>query len=263
MRLAPGSKWSKHQIVSRHPSLRRYLPETRRYSKQALSEMLDRYQLVFVKPEYGGGGYRIFRVKKLNSGHYQVNMEHRSRNIATRAEVYRWIESVRRGTRFLVQRGIPLAQWNRRPVDLRATVQKNESGRWEVTGLFAKAAGRNLAVTNVIIGGKVIPLKTYLRGIGYSGKQVESQIVRIKAMAVRIARQFGSLYSNAIYGLDIGLDRSGRLWLIEVNTAPVLKVFHRTDLSKAQRRSLKLWILHRTINRAAEVHRGSWRRRWR
>ncbi|TCP52436.1 YheC/D-like protein [Tumebacillus sp. BK434] len=259
MKLTPGSKWSKHRIAAQSPELRRYLPETMLYSKAALTKLLDRHDVVFVKPVYGGGGYRIFRVQKQGE-QFEVKLEHQKRVLRSLEAVHAWIESVRKGNRFLVQQGIELAVRRGRPVDIRTIVQKMESGSWEVTRLFAKTAGRNLAVTNMVIGGTASTVREYLLGIGYSAKRATAAIRLLKAMSLQIARQYGRGYANAIFGLDIGLDRSGKFWLIEVNTAPQLSIFRAGKLTSAEQRSLKLWKLHESVNRAAEKHRGSWRR---
>ncbi|ASS75738.1 hypothetical protein CIG75_12590 [Tumebacillus algifaecis] len=259
MKLAPGSKWSKHLIFLASPELRHDVPETKLYSKATLATMINRHGEVFVKPVYGGGGFRIFRVKRL-AGRFEVKMEHQKRVVSSLDSVVAWIDSVRKGSRFLVQQGIALAKWRGRPVDVRTIVQKNEAGRWEVTRLFAKAAGSGLAVTNLVIGGSALTVRAYLMSNGYTSQKAQSAIRRLKAKSVRIAKRFGGRYSNAIYGLDIGLDRQGKFWLIEVNTAPQLSIFKKGTLSRSDQRSLMLWNLHGKVNRAAEVHRGSWRR---
>lgn len=259
MKMTPGSKWSKHRIAAQSPELRRYLPETMLYSKAALAKLVERHGVVFVKPVYGGGGYRIFRVKKL-VGQYEVKLEHQKRICSTLGAVHAWIESVRKGKRFVVQQGVPLAKWRGRPVDLRTIVQRTETGSWEVTRLFAKAAGKNLAVTNMVIGGTASTVREYLLGIGYTSKSAKAAIRRLKAMSLQIARHYGRGYSNAIFGLDIGMDRSGKFWLIEANTAPQLSIFKAGKLTPEEQRALKLWKLYANVNKAAEKHRGSWRR---
>jgi glutathione synthase/RimK-type ligase-like ATP-grasp enzyme len=52
-----------------HQELSQNVPDTRWYSKKTLKTMLDRYKMVYVKPNNGTGGRGIMRVEKLGDGY--------------------------------------------------------------------------------------------------------------------------------------------------------------------------------------------------
>ncbi|MBL0388808.1 YheC/YheD family protein [Tumebacillus sp. ITR2] len=252
--LAPGSKWVKHRIVVKSKELRGNLPDTALYSYDRLKQYVSRYGTVFVKPTLGGGGHNIFCVKKLAEGGYLVKMQRSRLQTNSLSRVHDWIARTTRqkGRVFMIQRGIDLALWRGRPVDLRTIVQRNERGDWEVTGMFSKIAGKDLAVTNVSAGGTAHSVEEYLTALGYKREISQALIRRLRTLSLGIASQFGARYRNAIYGLDIGLDRHGKLWLIEANTVPRIDIFQILKMPRSFERSTKLWRLHARTNAQAK-----------
>lgn len=249
--LVSASKWAKHRIVQANPELRQFLPDTTPYTVENLQQYLNRYSVVFVKPALGTGGRKIFQVRQTKVGTYVVKMEHKQRTATTLAQVDAWVRNVARGGQYLIQQGIRLATWNGRPVDLRTILQLNESGQWECTGMFSKNAGKNLAVTNVCIGGSAHTVEEYLQAVGYTKQQSVALMKRLEAMSLAIVRPFGRAYRNTIYGLDVGLDVNGKLWLIEVNTVPTLYVFRKINRLQMYNRSKQLWDRNRLTNISA------------
>ncbi|PWK12817.1 YheC/YheD family protein [Tumebacillus permanentifrigoris] len=257
--MLPGSKWLKHSIIARSAELRKSLPDSALYSYAQLERYLNRYKTVFVKPTIGGGGHNIFCVKRLEEGGYLVKMERKRMQTSSLRRIHDWItESARQKHRtFMIQQGIDLALWRGRPVDLRTIVQKNHRGDWEVTGMFSKIAGKDLAITNVSAGGTAHSVEEYLTALGY--KQTESQAIlrSLNSVSLGIARQFGRTYGNATYGLDIGLDRQGKLLLIEANTVPRIDIFLLLKMPRSYARAKKLWDLYSSANdMATKKYRG-------
>ena len=64
-----ASKLLKTAVILNHPQLSSYIPETRWYSPEALHEMLEKYPVVYLKPDKGTGGGGIIRIRRIN--HYR------------------------------------------------------------------------------------------------------------------------------------------------------------------------------------------------
>ncbi|MCX7568407.1 YheC/YheD family protein [Tumebacillus sp. DT12] len=250
---APGSKWRKHRLLlGANSDVRACLPETGLYSKQRLRSFIGRHGQIFIKPVYGTGGKHILQVRKTSEGAYRLRAGHRVRSTNSLDELHRWIEGHRNKARCLIQQGIDLATWRGRPVDIRVFVQRNQKGKWEVTGRLARRASRDLAVTNVSRGGSGHPVGAYLSGLGYGRGEQEQILRRLDRLAVGVARYCGGRHVNATYGLDVGLDRDGHPWLIELNTVPHVSLLKRLKQKRIYSRARKLWLLHRSINEKAK-----------
>lgn len=152
-----------------------------------------------------------------------------------------WFQTVRGRRTFLIQEGIDLLPYRDSLVDIRTIAQRNQKGRWEITGMFAKQAPSGHAVTNVKAGGVAFHVNDYFRGIGYDDER-QFRIRRdLETLSLRIVRQFARRYSNKLYGLDIGLERNGKLRLIEINTRPSVLILKDIDRHMFQRSAKLRW----------------------
>lgn len=250
--MLPGSKWNKHQTLIQSDDISKYLPETELYSERTLEKFLERYPVVFIKPLAGFGGKNIFHVQRRTDGKYLVTMQDTRKVLSSQRAIHAWV--VRRGRQqnkktFLIQKGIDLARYHNRPIDIRAVVQRNESKEWEVSGMSAKVAGQNLAVTNVARGGQIFEVSTCLEEVGFSTEETDNLIQEMRHLTLLVADFLGERYDNAIYGLDIGIDQSRRLWLIEVNTTPALTLFKNAPDHPMNVRTRALYKLNWAINK--------------
>ncbi|WP_134686151.1 YheC/YheD family protein [Brevibacillus migulae] len=232
-----SSKWHKWKIV-KNAGYSHIQPNTSLYSHRTLMMFLRRYGTVFVKPDRGYGGSDVISIQRENSGYTAIEQEGK-KAFADSGQLHAWIESIRKGRRFIVQQGIDLQPLHGSPVDIRTILQKNEQGEWEVTGLFAKAAKKGKVVTNVKAGGRVLRVSSYLSQVGRKGAGRRATLQRLKQLSRQVARAFHAHYTNRVYALDIGLDRSGKLWLIEVNTHPSFTILKRID-HRMYQRAIKL-----------------------
>ena len=57
-------KWKQYNILSKHPLLSAYTPETRLYSVKNLTELLEKYEFAYIKNFRGGQGMGLFKVEK-------------------------------------------------------------------------------------------------------------------------------------------------------------------------------------------------------
>jgi D-alanine-D-alanine ligase-like ATP-grasp enzyme len=117
---------------------------------------------------------------------------------------------------------------NGRPFDIRVVVQRRRhSGRWKVTGKVAKVAGNGYIVTNISRSkGTVLPVKTAISKSSLGGLSADSLLSRIKRVAILAAERLRKIYPDQrIYGMDIGLDHRGDVWIIEANRRPILSHF--------------------------------------
>jgi len=215
------------RLLRRNPTFWGNLPMTRTFGKKQLSEMMNQYGNLYIKPQSGSVGRGIFRLKKLASGLWSVRKA-KSTVILPNQKVYLKLRTWMKGRPYLIQKGIELATHNGRPYDLRVSVQKGANGLWRVTGMVGKVARKGSYVTNIARGGKVIRCETLFAN---SRLPVGITKLRVRNLSLRISAYLASkLRRLSDVGLDIGVDRYGKPYFIEMNGRDQRYAFHRGGL---------------------------------
>ncbi len=207
------SKYTIHRILWKNSKLRPHLPPTRTLSKTSLSSMMQRHSVLYVKPASGSIGQGIVKLARRNKAWVMQTSAGKQRVQAD--ATYAKLQKLSRGKTYIVQQGIDLARYKGRPFDLRVTVQKNRSAKWQVTGIFGKLAGRGKHVTNVARGGTAMRYPVLLRSCGWNASKVNRSVNRVSLhIAAHLDRKLEHL---ADLGLDVGLTRGGKPYFIEMN----------------------------------------------
>lgn len=214
-------KWVKNKWMMADSKLRRYMPETRQFTRSALDRMIERYKMIYFKPVDGTGGGGIARIERVAGSRFKVKMKNRSSRAASVRELYRQLNdrAARRG--YLLQKGIHLQRASGRPFDIRVMMQKSKHDSWVPTGTFVKLGRANAVATNYHQGGDLRLLGPTLRQAGYNPSQIAAYRQELKQLGRITANCFARhrpLFKEL--GLDVALDRQGRLWILEVNTKP-------------------------------------------
>ncbi|WP_338044385.1 YheC/YheD family protein [Paenibacillus pinistramenti] len=207
--------------------LLRYLPESHQHRGLAtLKSMLAKYPVVFLKPIKGSLGKGIIRITRMPGGAYlsQTTQEFgiRKQTYESLSALHNALSGKMKQTRFQIQQGLHLIEIGKRPVDFRALVQKNLQGQWAVTSVVARIAGSQHFVSNLARGGSLSTVKEALERCSLSGAVKLKAGARLNKAALEIAQgmddrssaHFGEL------GIDLAMDQTGRIWLLEVNSKP-------------------------------------------
>ncbi len=204
-----------YQLLKQNHDLRRYLPNTGRYSQTDFLRFLQRYPIVYVKPTVGSVGKGVARIER-HADKYLFVSNKGQRLLGQPAllrEMGRWVN----GRRFLVQQGVKLATYKGQTFDIRVSVQKNGKRLWTVSGMVAKVANPHNKLSNLAQGGKAVPIGNVLGHLFDQQKAGEVR-ERIEQAAIAIAKELNRYNSSlADLGLDMGIDEAGNPYLIEVN----------------------------------------------
>jgi hypothetical protein len=206
-------------------SVKRYIPKTKlvRQSQDVLN-MLQTHKTVYVKPTGGYGGQGVTRIDLVKNGSYRVKMDriagkliHLNRSM-TESEVRSLIKR-KSSVAHIVQQGLNLIEVDGGKVDFRVVVQRVKNGKWELTGIVPKIAKPGGVVTNLVAGGH----KTSVAWLLDWGKRkgVQIPIQALEEAAIEIANVWSKrLPTLGIIGFDMGIDRNGQVWMIELNPKP-------------------------------------------
>ncbi|MCG7217871.1 YheC/YheD family protein [Paenibacillus mucilaginosus] len=239
----PG-KWDVHRHLERDGRFTALLPRTEPLTLRALAAWLQEHDEVLLKPQAGSQGRGVLHVRRgaLRAGAqptrrgeaaeaaYSVRGRDArgrevSRGFADAAALGQWLRGFVRGRRYLLQQYLQLQTEAGAAFDVRALVQKDGSGRWQLTGTAVRQAPAGSVTANLHGGGTAAPAEAFLAGRfgAQRGAALHRELCRLAAeLPEALEAGYGRF---AELGIDFGVDRDGRLWLLEVNSKPGRSVF--------------------------------------
>ncbi|WP_241242997.1 YheC/YheD family protein [Paenibacillus whitsoniae] len=216
---AVSSKLIKTRVTLQERKLLLHVPATHPFSRTRLSAMLTKYGMVYVKPDTGSLGIGVMRVERIDGGYrYQAGMK--KHTFPTFDRMYEALRKSCGGRRHLIQKGIHVLRHEGRPFDFRVMMQKRPSGRWVCSGIAARVAHPQKAVTNGSQGGTIYAPEDLIAP-RFGPKAAEALLASMARIGRLTAAQFGRSYPamNEL-GLDLAVDRRLKPWILEVNTRP-------------------------------------------
>lgn len=232
-----GNKLRLHRLMHTDAVLRHHLPPTHRVTDSAVvAGVLANHRGAYMKPQNGTQGKGIVRLRRSPKGvQYTLTTDSYQRvqgTAATAAGALARLRSwgVRSG--YLVQPELSLIRINGRICDVRALVQRDETGVWRVTGMGVRAGQPGSVVSNLHGGGRALQVAKVLKqALGIDTEKVrqlqeelESVALRVAEVLSRTARCIGEL------GIDLGVDTKGRVWIIEANSRTGRATFRRAGM---------------------------------
>ncbi|WP_110931480.1 YheC/YheD family protein [Paenibacillus bouchesdurhonensis] len=213
-----ADKWLKTEALLRNPKVAVHVPQTRKYSAEALQGVLHQFGIAVIKPVRGGGGYGVIKVFYAG-GSYGFTYMSRSRSFSSFDAMFGALNKTKVGRKYIIQQGIHLARIAGRPIDYRVKVAK-QNGRWVYRSMLGRLARPGLFVTNLCKGGTQLSAGEGLR------RSLGSRSIRKKRGEMRsltskcIAIMESAFPGVGELGFDYGIDTSGKIWIFEVNTRP-------------------------------------------
>jgi len=240
-----GSKWWVYRLMARHPDLRPYIPETRVLRSTAdLLAMVRRHGTVYVKAAGGGKGIGIWVISADGRGTFSYRYTdaqtriHRGRTGNLAAIVRHLLSKPRQP--WLIQPRVDLARWRGRIFDVRVLVQRDGRGQWHITGTGARIGRPGSIISNLYGGGDAWPLEPVLmESLGVTPQEAAALRHHAEEIALRVAQEIDWACRRTGYvgelGIDIGIDRSGRLWFFEANSRTGRNLFRQAGLQESSR----------------------------
>lgn len=223
-------KWHVHQMLMRDDRLREFLPDTKKLASwSGLRTDLNREGALFLKPEAGSQGKGVLRVT-LAHGRYSISGRNLRNEIiestfTSERSFYRWLSAFIANRPYLIQPYLSLTASNGDPFDVRCLVQKNRKGVWSIAGTAVRHGQPGSVTSNLHGGGVSEELIPFL-----SREFGEEQAEHIRCTLLDIATQIPEILEQhhgrlAELGIDLGIDASGNVWIIEVNSKPGRSAF--------------------------------------
>lgn len=210
--------------LSRFPIVALHLPQTEVYDgPEHVLEAARRHGAVFLKPSRGLGGRGIVRAALQPDGgwefRYRENDEARTLHCKNDAEALSFLKTRPLGTGTLVQQAVALPEHNGRVYDFRCVMQKDGFARWRLMAIIGRRSAKNGVVSNISSGGRAFrPEDMPETEISPPGYDPQALREKLAAFAYDVCEALDGCGVNCgTLGVDIGVDKKGRLWLFEVN----------------------------------------------
>jgi hypothetical protein len=232
-----GNKWEIHNHLLRS-GLAPYLPDTELYStpKKAV-EWANLYGAIMLKPRNGKGGSGIVKLSRVPSETTETYVwQHVRRNPVTlsRGAVGRRLRRLYASGDVLLQRWLDIRDSSGRIFDIRALLQKAPDGTWTMTAMGVRQAAEGRIASNLQAGGGVHDAQAFL--CNEFGEGAAEPIANtLTEVACRIPSILEAAYGKPLIelGIDLAVERTGQVSIIEVNVKPGKKIVRALSGEKA------------------------------
>lgn len=236
-------KWTTYSVLSTDPIIAPYLPKTVKFKHvEDLHQMFSEYPKVCAKSIWGSRGKEVLFIEKWGDRFSLLYPDGHTQPFSSLDELVDEISCFMKRNTWVIQQYIDLATWKNRCFDIRVLVQKVSLKRWACTTLCLRLAQQGRSITSTSQGGKVIKVPPVLSEL-WPSRYLE-MIDEVKALTLRVAQSLEN-HEGPLgeLGMDVGIDRSGRIWLFEVNGKPgkvtIRKLGNKNAIRRAYERPLR------------------------
>ncbi|MGW8956473.1 YheC/YheD family endospore coat-associated protein [Paenibacillus sp. NPDC055715] len=240
----PG-KWQVYRALHMIDEVRPFVPPSAPYRDTAqLVEWLHRHSALFMKPQAGmhGKGTLYLRLSDGDTGLLVQGRDSRNRpfrRLFSDVDAgLSWVDGIARRRSYIMQPYLKLTSQSGHPFDVRALMQKDGNGCWRLTGFAVREGRKGTLTSNLHGGGEAHPAEPYLRE-QYGADSTRLIIGQMMALSLTITGALEERYGRlGELGIDYGIDRSGNIWLLEVNSRPGRASFFQTRQPECAFRSV-------------------------
>ncbi len=241
-----ADKWNVMQLLQRDANLHLHVPRTEvLLNLNQLHSWLDQYPSLMIKPRNSSQGKGILYVARrdLQDVHYTLcgrtftnqSIEH---VFTSRSSLLAWLADIVTLRPYLIQQYCTLSNNAGNAYDIRALVQKNKYGKFQLTGMAIRQGLPGSITSNLHGGGIAKPLIPYLTE-QFGSEQASRLQSSLMDCALRTAACIEQSYGRiAELGIDIGVDRDAHLWILEVNSKPGRSLFKQLQDESTYRMSI-------------------------
>jgi glutathione synthase/RimK-type ligase-like ATP-grasp enzyme len=231
-----GDKLTNHNLLIQHPGLAAHMPPTEPItSMQVIKNILNKHKAIVVKPIQHSLGTGVMKVASENNTHRVEGRDLRNKifqlNFSNRRTLLFWLKN-QFNVKMIAQPYLEIHTSGGEPFDIRVLVQKGGNGEWGETGRAVRVGVANGLTSNLGGGGKAHAYEPFLQNY-FSEEQIAKIEKEIEFIVKELPPFLESRHGRLVeLGIDIGVDRSGQVWLIEVNSKPGRKSFRQIEGGK-------------------------------
>lgn len=183
-------------------------------SFENLSDLLEQYGDVVLKPGNGVGGGGVFRVK-IDDGNYVVTTKTQTTTLKNPEELLKLYNDNFTQKAYLLQPYVTSRTRQGNPFDIRIHARRGAEGKFK-TFLYPRIGNADGVISNVVAGGFTMKLENFLPAeFGDDWKKVYNQLMDL---ADRFPDYYQSFYNDTIFdiGIDVGIQKRGDVYELKL-----------------------------------------------
>jgi glutathione synthase/RimK-type ligase-like ATP-grasp enzyme len=216
----PG-KFPVYNAMSKDRLLKKHLPPTVEFkSSNQFFNLLTKYESIILKPKSGSQGRGII-VIEADDGYFKIKSNYlgkiSQKQFQSKGQFIKWVNSLLTKD-YLIQPYLSL-QVDNRPFDIRVLLQKGNDGAWIEQGRGIRIGKDSALISNLHAGAQVV---NYTKGLDHffsEEKVVIDQTINHIIPQIPIVLEAANFNLFEI-GIDISIDQTGHIWVLEVNSKP-------------------------------------------
>jgi len=219
------NKWDLYNLLL-HSNLKSYVPDTFLYNEVNISELLESYKLLYMKPIYGNKGASVYRVELVDNEDIHISLHSLApRYICRKNEsIQEKLDDLLGSKTYIVQQGIPMSQLDQQNFDIRVLVQKGILAEWEISTIACRVAHKRYFNTSMCE--HIYDVVEVLPRL-FSQEKVNDILQSLRDVSVKAAQEaeihLGSLGELSV---DFAIDQESKLRIIELNGKPQKSIYN-------------------------------------
>jgi glutathione synthase/RimK-type ligase-like ATP-grasp enzyme len=225
------NKLELYNVLKQSP-LEPYLPPTKLITDSSLVIYeLNNHRRIVLKPINGSQGNGIFFINKQGQT-IIVKTFNKSKHIQKEFHnekiLLKWVNTLIANKDYFIQPYLELTNQKDEPYDIRAFLQKNENGNWAERGRGIRIGSSEGILSNLSAGGRIESANTWKNHFSfYQSEFIHSEIDDILSKIPNVLEDsFLPLFE---LGVDIGVAKTGSIWILDINSKPGRKVILQTN----------------------------------